>query len=80
MPSCRQGAVRPGRSVVTGLRLPGVARRRRCVAPVERVAFDRVDGRVCDPSSRAATRQGGGVDSRLRLRRVELFWKSNVWD
>lgn len=53
MARCRQGAVRPGRGVVTGLRLPGVARRRRCVAPARSVVFRRVEGRVFDPRSRA---------------------------
>lgn len=46
------------RGVVTGLRLLGVAQQETVCGTIARsVAFHRVEGRVCDPRSRACVRQ-----------------------
>lgn len=71
------------RGVVTGLRLPGVSRTQEktvCGTRARSVAFRRVEGRVCDPRSRAcaAARPGSGghTGARVRIEEMEGFWKA----
>lgn len=44
-----------------------VARRRRCVTPARSVVFRRVEGRLCDPRSRAAATSQSGGHARLLI-------------
>ena len=69
------------RGVVTGLRLLRVAQEKTvCSTRARSVAFHQVEGRVCDPRSRAcAAARQGAVDTtsaRVRIEEMEGFWKA----